>query len=330
MAAGLIFITGATGFVGSATALAALKAGYKLRVCLRKPSEALEAALSEYSQNVEYVIVPDITDETAFRGKLDGVDYVLHLASPLTHGIEKESYFGPAVKGTTAVLNEATRVPSIKKVVITSSVAALIPLNGVPQGGVIKEDNDWDLSVDENADFTDPSNPAGTPMRLYCASKLLANNATWNFWKTSKPHYALVTIHPTFVFGHNPVQTSAEQISSSSNGLLWQTIMTGSPVGSVTGVHIQDVADAHVRALNPEIADGSKYLISGNKATWSDVAQIVKKHYPNLGAKITTDMEGSSWPTDTTKAEKDLNIEWRSLEQMVREVVDQQLSFVNH
>lgn len=356
MASGLIFITGATGFIGSATALAALKAGYKLRVCLRKPSEALEAALSEYSQNVEYVIVPDITDETAFKGKLDGADYVLHLASPLTHGIEKESYFGPAVKGTTAVLKEATRVPSIKKVVVTSSIAALIPLNGIPQGGVIKgqffniiswlpagywqitmltiicftEDNDWDFNVDETADFTDPSNPAGTPMRLYCASKLLANNATWKFWKTAKPHFALVSIHPSFVFGHNLVQTSAEQISSSSNGLLWQTIMTGTPVGSVTGVHIQDVAEAHVKALSPEIADGSKYLISGNKATWGDVAQIVKKHYPNVGAQISTDIEGSSWPTDTTKAEKDLKIEWRSLEQMVREVVDQQLSFVNH
>jgi nucleoside-diphosphate-sugar epimerase len=138
MAAELIFITGATGFIGSATALAALKAGFRLRVCLRKPSEKLEAVLSEYSQQVEYVIVPDITDESAFKGKLDGADYVLHLASPLTHGTDKESYFGPAVKGTTAVLSEAARVASIKKVVVTSSIAALIPLNGLPQGGVVK------------------------------------------------------------------------------------------------------------------------------------------------------------------------------------------------
>lgn len=138
MATELIFITGATGFIGSATALAALKAGYRLRVCLRKPSETLEAVLSEYSQQVEYVIVPDITDEAAFTNKLDGADYVLHLASPLPHGVNKESYFGPAVKGTTAVLREAARVPSIKKVVITSSIAALIPLKGLPQGGVIK------------------------------------------------------------------------------------------------------------------------------------------------------------------------------------------------
>lgn len=190
------------------------------------------------------------------------------------------------------------------------------------------EDNDWDLSVNEAADFTDYSNPAGTPMRLYRASKLLANNATWELWQTTKPHYALVTIHPSFVFGHNLVQTSAEEISSSTNGILWGTIMSGTPVGSITGVHVQDVAEAHIKALNPEVIDGSKYLIAGKKATWGEVAQIVQKHYPNIGAKITADTEGESWPTDTTKAEKDLKIQWRSLEQMVREVVDQQLGFV--
>jgi nucleoside-diphosphate-sugar epimerase len=138
MSKGLIFITGATGFIGSTTAVAALKAGYRLRICVRKPSQQLENLLSEYSDQIEFVIVPDLTDEAAFEGKLDGVDYVLHLASPLPHGTNKETYFGPAVKGTTAVLKAAAKVPSINKVVITSSAAAFIPLNGIPEGGVIK------------------------------------------------------------------------------------------------------------------------------------------------------------------------------------------------
>lgn len=138
MAGELIFITGATGFIGSATALAALKAGYRLRICLRKPSQDLEALFSEYKEQIEYVTVADLTDESAFSGKLDGADYVLHLASPLPHGTNKDTYFGPAVKGTTAILHEATKVPSIKKVVVTASMASLIPLAGVPVGGVIK------------------------------------------------------------------------------------------------------------------------------------------------------------------------------------------------
>lgn len=50
MSKGLIFITGATGFTGSAIAVEALKAGYQLKVCLRKPSEKLESLLLELQQ----------------------------------------------------------------------------------------------------------------------------------------------------------------------------------------------------------------------------------------------------------------------------------------
>lgn len=138
MSKGLIFITGVSGFIGSNTAVEALKAGYQLRVCLRKPSDQLQTLLLQYSKQIEYVIIPDLTDEMAFSGKLDGVEFVLHLASPLPHGTDKETYFTPAVKGTTALLKAAAKVPSIKKVVVTSSMAALVPLAGLPDGGVIR------------------------------------------------------------------------------------------------------------------------------------------------------------------------------------------------
>jgi nucleoside-diphosphate-sugar epimerase len=349
MSKGLIFITGATGFIGSATAVEALKSGYRLRICVRKPSQQLETLLSEYTNQLEFVIVPDLTDETAFDGKLDGVDYVLHIASPLPHGTNKESYFNPAVKGTTAVLKAAEKVPSIKKVVVTASIASLIPLGGIPEGGVIKgsashtspvalqwqrvltkgiEDNDWDFSVDENGSFEDPQNPAATPMKLYLASKLLSNNAAWEFRAATKPHFALVTLHPAFVYGHNLVQTSAEGVKYGSNGNLWSLIMQANPNASTTGVHIQDVAEAHIKALDPKIVDGSKYLLAGPKTTGSEIARIVHKLYPDSGALINEDSQGFAMPNDTTKAETELGMKWRSVETMVREVMDQQLGFL--
>ncbi|KAF9893485.1 hypothetical protein FE257_010797 [Aspergillus nanangensis] len=327
MSKGLIFITGASGFIGSATALEALKAGYRLRVCLRRPADYLRTLFSKYSQQVEYVFILDLTDESAFRDKLDGVDFVLHLASPLPHGTNKETYFTPAVKGTTALLKAATKVPSIKKVVVTSSMAALVPLAGIPDGGVIHENNDWDFSVDENGTFEDPANPSATPMVLYMASKLLANTATWDFWKASKPHYALVTLHPAFVYGHNLMQTSADGIQGGSNGALWGFIMGGYPVGFLTGVHVRDVAEAHIRTLNPKIADGSKYLLAGKGITVPEIAQFIQKRYPDVGAVVTEDSNGVLDPVDTTKAETELGMNWRSFESMVQEVVDQQLSF---
>ncbi|RAK75338.1 putative 3-beta hydroxysteroid dehydrogenase/isomerase [Aspergillus fijiensis CBS 313.89] len=329
MPAPLIFMTGATGFIGSATAVQALKSGYQLRLGVRQKSEKLQSLLSEYREQVEFVIIPDLTEEAAFRGKLDGVDYVLHLASPLANGTDKEAFFSPAVNGTLAVLKEAAKVPSIKKVVVTSSIAALIPLAGLPDGGVIREDNDWDLAVDPTADFVDPNNPAATPMTLYRASKLLANNATWDFWRTENPHYALVTLHPSFVFGHNLVQASGKEIEAGSNGIIWGSVMGGVPLGGITGVHIQDVAEAHIRALDSRIKNGAKYLLSGPPTTWKEVARIAHELYPNVGVKLTEGAEGASMPTDTTKAEVELQMQWRPWEEMVRSVMDQQLGFLS-
>jgi len=131
--------THAAGFIGSAVAFEVLNAGYRLRISVRRESQIpeLKAQFLQDEDKVDFVIIPDITQESSFAGKLDGADYVLHIASPI-HGDNKESYFGPAGEGTTAILKEAVKVDSIKRIVITSSIAALIPVTGVPEGGVIR------------------------------------------------------------------------------------------------------------------------------------------------------------------------------------------------
>jgi nucleoside-diphosphate-sugar epimerase len=140
MSSELIFLTGVTGFIGAATAQKALQAGYRLRLAVRKEAaiEKTKAIFSEYSDKIEFVVVPDITAENAFAKFLDGVDYILHLASPLANSTNAEEVFKPAVEGTLAILKDAAKVASVKKVVITSSIASLAPLSGVPEGGVIK------------------------------------------------------------------------------------------------------------------------------------------------------------------------------------------------
>lgn len=163
-------------------------------------------------------------------------------------------------------------------------------------------------------------------MSLYRASKLLANNASWDFIRNKKANFSLITLHPAFVFGHNLLQTT-ERIDG-SNRLLFGTIMTGKPLGNITAVHIKDVAEAHVKALDSAVLGGSKFLLAGPKASWSDVARIVKRNYPGSGSKITEDIPGESWPVDTTEAERVLGMKWRSLEQIVRDVMDQQLGLI--
>ena len=184
------------------------------------------------------------------------------------------------------------------------------------------------MSLDPKTNFVDPNNPAATSMTLYRASKLLANNATWKFRETEKPHYSVVTIHPAFVYGPNLVQTAAEEIKGGTNGLLWGSVMGGVPLAGTNGVHVQDVAEAHVKALDTKIKDGSKYLLAAPQTTWKDVARIALKAYPNVGAKITEEVQDiPTSPTDTTKAEVELGIQWRPWEDIVQSVMAQQLGF---
>lgn len=206
-----------------------------------------------------------------------------------------------------------------------SRILSLIPhRHGID---TFSEDNDWDFSVDENGSFEVPENPAATAFQLYRASKLLANAATWDFWRTAKPQYALVTLHPAFVYGDNLMQTSADGISGGSNEALWGFIMEGAPTGYMTAVHVQDVAEAHIRALDPKIVDGSKYLLAGKNGTVPEVARFVQKLYPDAGAAITEDAQGITSPVNTAKAETELGIQWRSFEAMVQDMMAQQLGF---
>lgn len=137
----LIFITGATGFIGSHVVTQTLAAGYKLRLSVRKEAQ-IDNLRKLFSQNVaqlEFIVIPDLTTPDAFSKALQDVTYVFHLASPMPgkgDDFEKD-YVEPAVQGTVALLDAAKKFNTIKRVVIVSSLLALIPLDGLATGNFV-------------------------------------------------------------------------------------------------------------------------------------------------------------------------------------------------
>lgn len=127
----LVLITGATGFIGSHAVLSALEAGYRVRLAVRKleQKQAVEERYSKFASKIETVVVPDITKSSSFEDSLNGVDHVFHLASPMPgKGSDFQAdYVSPAVGGTEAILYAALNFPQIKKVIVMSSVLALLP-----------------------------------------------------------------------------------------------------------------------------------------------------------------------------------------------------------
>ncbi|KAH7327333.1 hypothetical protein BKA65DRAFT_597878 [Rhexocercosporidium sp. MPI-PUGE-AT-0058] len=85
---------------------------------------------------VECVVVPDIAIKGAFDEALKDVVEVLHIVSPtpaLTEDPENDIIL-PALNGTTSILNSALLHPSITRIVITSSVVAIMNAEAIMAG----------------------------------------------------------------------------------------------------------------------------------------------------------------------------------------------------
>lgn len=80
-------VTGGSGHLGFRVLINALESGYKVRVPLRSQDkiEAIKAtrSIQGHLNDVEFVQVPDITQDGAFDDALVGVKFVIHSASPL-------------------------------------------------------------------------------------------------------------------------------------------------------------------------------------------------------------------------------------------------------
>jgi nucleoside-diphosphate-sugar epimerase len=321
MSKSTIFITGASGFIGAQITAFALRAGYNVKLSVRREAQIdpLRRAFSEFADKLDFVVIPDYTKANAFDGALEGAEHVIHVASPLP-GPNELDLLTPAVKGTTSILDSASRVPSIKKVVITASVASLVPLGKAPDGTVVTED-----IAKERLYFDESIVPSPNPGEQYRASKIASYTATLDFVETKKPHFSVVTLHPVYVFGRNLLQTSADELSG-TNAMLFGSLYSEEPLfAPYRGVHVDDVAEAHIRSLNLADAPVSSFLLSGKTRTWEEVLDFANKKYPGAGFK-TKPKSGDELIVVTARAEAELGFSsWKEMEVQVSDVVEQQL-----
>ncbi|KAJ5725285.1 dihydroflavonal-4-reductase [Penicillium malachiteum] len=327
MSKSLVFITGATGFIGSHVVASTLQAGYRVRLSIRKAEQEslVRSRYPEFSNNIEVVVLPDLSKPEAFSENLHGVDYVFHLASPMPgrgNDIHRD-YVDPAVNATLAILNAAQAFKQIKKVVIVSSVLALAPANAVISQSVSVKDNTGEPNpVDLDATF--PEGFSGHALK-YSASKIKAHEATRDFLVNNTPHYNLITFHPVFVLGDSLIQQSAEDLGG-MNGIFWMSLFSEKPQLANAWVHVRDVADAHVKALEIDIETGKEFILSRPVVSWDEAVSYVKEKYPALGCKLQGPFQGG-WTVDTTAADQTFGPKWRSESTIIDDIVNQQLGF---
>lgn len=287
---GLVLITGATGHIGFKTLLDLLEAGYQARIAVR--SEAKTKAILDNpkfkslqipSNSYTFTIVPEITAKDAYHDAIKGVDYVMHIASPLTGGEmttteEYQKHFiEPAVEATSNILETAKTELNVKRVVITSSVIALLPFKDVSRPHASDE---WFYA--ENRTVNDEG-PYANKFQAYSASKIKSLNESEAWMKSNNPHFDLVNIHPSFVMGRNDLSLTLEAMFHGSNRMMLNVVKEKEFKSAIQGstVHNDDVARLHVESLQQSKIPAGSYIATGPASRWEDIPTIVRKLYPN-------------------------------------------------
>jgi len=170
-----VVITGVSGYLGSHVALVFLKdGGYNVVGTVRDTKnpakvEPLRKGLGELFNNLT-LVEADLNDAESLFAAIKGAHYVVHTASPfpLKPPKHENDLINPAVNGTKAVM-QACHANKVKRVVITSSVAAIMYMTPT------------EVPVDNHYTEKCWSNPEGNHIAAYAKSKTLAEQAAWSF-----------------------------------------------------------------------------------------------------------------------------------------------------
>jgi dihydroflavonol-4-reductase len=269
-----VLLTGASGYIAKHIALQLLEAGYNVRGTVRDLSrgaevtDAIRPHLKDDS-NLETrlaFVALDLTTDTGWTEAMDGVDVLMHTASPfpLDQPKNEDDLIRPAVDGAMRALR-AAHAAGVKRVILTSSTAA-ISGSALPAG---------DISFDET-NWTDPTDPdAGA----YVRSKTLAEQAAWNFVSKDAPDMHLTTINPGFVLGAPLDQHFGTSIQVIERLLRGKDPML--PDIGFSTVDVQDVAEMHVTVINKPETFGQRIMTVDSFLTFKDIAQAVKAAFPS-------------------------------------------------
>ncbi|KAI5475819.1 ketoreductase [Pseudohyphozyma bogoriensis] len=323
----LALVTGASGFLGTECVLAFVDAGFSVRGTIRKQIQADQffAKFPEHKEKVEFVIVGDIEREGAFDKAVKGVDVVAHTASPARFDPKdnEKDILLPAINGTTSILKSAAKSPSVKAVVVTSSITAYVNPAKISDPTWVMGPSDWNPTTYEEA----AASPDGTA--VYRASKALAEKAAWKFMEDSKPYFTLTTLAPTWILGktNDPATKSLKSVRSSYGITVPMIIDTKKAAQAPhlpSFINVRDVAAAHVKAVQVPQAAGKRYLVIGGRFSPAKSAQILRKAFPQHLARLpeVTDEEAEFAPSfayDSADFEKDLGIAYTPLEETIKE-----------
>jgi dihydroflavonol-4-reductase len=238
-----VFVTGATGFVGSHVARALLARGADLRLLVRKSSVTTNIADLKAE-----LVIGDLCDETSLRSGMEGCEAVFHVAADYRLWIpDPESMYRSNVEGTRSIFN-AAQANGVKKILYCSSVATM----GFTERSAVKP-------VTED----DPVSEADM-IGHYKRSKYLAEQLALDAGRKGAP---VVVVNPTTPVGENDIKPTP-------TGRIVLDFLRGDfPAYVDTGLNLVDVhsiAEGHILAME-KAKPGERYILGGEDLTLKQI-----------------------------------------------------------
>ena len=267
----IVLVTGASGFIGSHIVANLLSKGRNVRAALRAPDDPERVdhllALPIGDGGSLDIVKMDLFDADEVNAAVDGCSDVIHAAAALYVGKSEpqKEVVDPSIIGTQNICDAIDATDSVKRLVHTSSTAAIRPTKY--EDGVCFTSESWadDATIENNA----------YGLAKAGAEKLVRE---WHANKDENTRPRLVTIRPCVVFGPPLSKRHLGGSLSYVEALYKRTMPKSLPV-HINIVDVRDVAESHVRALTEGEPCG-RYLVIGGDMWMKEVADILRTAYP--------------------------------------------------
>lgn len=236
-----VLVTGATGFLGGHLVEEMAK-GPHVPVCAhRKGSDTARIDKLRLEKRVF-----DLTDRDSMLQALKGVDAVVHLAAYYTFTGKKEMYEKVNVKGTSDLLDACKEV-GVRRFIYCSSTEAMGPIASPP------------------GDEDSPLNPQYEYGRSKARAEELvrASGLDWTI------------LRPSGIYGPSNVDDVAFYFITSFKGFASKFII-GSGKNYIQFVHVKDVVQGFMKALDSPASIGGTYIITQARPyTYEEVYRVL-------------------------------------------------------